>query len=236
MKRRMKKLKKLVVLLLIVFVAGGVFINSSFVTQKQAETYSQLVEKYGVSQTEVEEIKEEAKEEIKQEEPEIQTSYNYLDCSSAALFSIAPTKKPTITPTPIPKEVPKTEPSKPATIIKKEEEVPKAEVKPSQTNPNTGNVNQLQMDYNYQIMNNYYPYMAPNYYYQYQGRGMNDYYTNYANYANMNYMMYTQMMQQQMYRNNYYKQRQNNFPTKENFQQSMNQPKIEEKPKEEIPK
>ena len=92
------------------------------------------------------------------------------------------------------------------------------------------------MDYNYQIMNNYYPYMAPNYYYQYQGRGMNDYYTNYANYANMNYMMYTQMMQQQMYRNNYYKQRQNNFPTKENFQQSMNQPKIEEKPKEEIPK
>ena len=65
---------------------------------------------------------------------------------------------------------------------------------------------------------------------------MNDYYTNYANYANMNYMMYTQMMQQQMYRNNYYKQRQNNFPTKENFQQSMNQPKIEEKPKEEIPK
>ena len=68
MKRRMKKLKKLVVLLLIVFVAGGVFINSSFVTQKQAETYSQLVEKYGVSQTEVEEIKEEAKEEIKQEE------------------------------------------------------------------------------------------------------------------------------------------------------------------------
>ena len=68
----MKKLKKLVVLLLIVFVAGGVFVNSSFVTQKQAETYSQLVEKYGVSQTKVEEIKEEVKEEIKQEEEQKQ--------------------------------------------------------------------------------------------------------------------------------------------------------------------
>ena len=124
-----------------------------------------------------------------------QSSYTYIDISNAALFSIEPTKNA--------KQVSDDQKSSTSTV--------------KITGDPKPDVNQLYMDYNYNIMNNYYQYMNPNMYYQYQlsqGRGMHDYY----GYPNMNYMMYTQMMNQQKYGSSYY-QPKKNVPSKTVYHQ-----------------
>ena len=124
-----------------------------------------------------------------------QSSYAYIDISNAALFSIEPTKNA--------KQV-SSDPQSSTSSVKI-------------TGDPKPDVNQLYMDYNYNIMNNYYQYMNPSMYYQYQmsqGRGMNEYY----GYPNMNYMMYAQMMNQQKYGSSYY-QPKKNVPSKTVYHQ-----------------
>lgn len=54
-----KKLKNSIILFSILFIAGGVFVNSKFYTSKQDEVYAQMKEKYGISiQTEPDVIEE----------------------------------------------------------------------------------------------------------------------------------------------------------------------------------
>lgn len=71
----MEKMKRLVIIASIIFLLGGVFLNSNFIEQKQDEAYAQLKEKYSVEEVPVTEIKEiqEEKEQVTEEQvkPEV---------------------------------------------------------------------------------------------------------------------------------------------------------------------
>ena len=54
----MEKIKRLVIIASIIFLLGGVFLNSNFIEQKQDEAYAQLKEKYSQDEVPVTEIKE----------------------------------------------------------------------------------------------------------------------------------------------------------------------------------
>ena len=193
-------------------------------------------------QYQIENITNQKQNENKQLEDNVtirsQSSYCLLDVSNASLFTIQPTKIPkkvheekqTITTQPLPKtaEIPTiTSPVTQQTIL--------AQQQTANTGNTQPNVNQLFMDYNYQIMNNYYPYMSPSAYYQYQypqGRGTTDYTQSYANYTN--YLMYLQMLQTQRMQN-YYHQRKN-YPTKQNYQMNNQKEGGNNKPESQLNK
>lgn len=71
----MERLKRLVCFALVIFILGGIFLNSGFVAKRQDEAYAQLKEKYAVEEipvTEVQEVVDEQNEETEVEQQEQQ--------------------------------------------------------------------------------------------------------------------------------------------------------------------
>ena len=46
--RMLNKVKKSTIVLTVVFMAGGIFLNSKYVSNRQDEVYAQMKEKYGI--------------------------------------------------------------------------------------------------------------------------------------------------------------------------------------------
>ena len=62
------------ILITLVFILGGVFFNSSYVSSKQDEAYTSLKEKYGVMPTPVTEVEEILPENtVQEEQPQVQS-------------------------------------------------------------------------------------------------------------------------------------------------------------------
>lgn len=68
----MMKVRKILAVVTVIFLLGGIFVNTSFFTRKKSEVYSLLKEKYDVTEKQTEEQKEMKTEKIEEKQEVVQ--------------------------------------------------------------------------------------------------------------------------------------------------------------------